>query len=218
MALDVSMILFIAFVIFFFIVGAAIVAIVYSRKRWPFKVVILENVSGQGFTVTGRDRARQIAFGDGGEEIFLLKKLKKYRVGYGKRIGNKQIAWAIGQDGYWYNFTFENIDKKLLEMGVSPVDRDMRFANASLRKGIENRYNDKSWMDKYGTVLYFGLFVIVVLAFGGVMWFAFDKQAEIAGASLEAIKASKEVMEAASRTLTAVDNIQGGGSGIIVQT
>lgn len=208
--------LFFALVFFFLTVGGLVTFIILSRMRWPFKVVILENLAGQGYTISKRDKARLISFGDGGEEIFVLKKQKKYKIGYGKRIGKNQIAWAIGQDGYWYNFTFGDLDDKLLELGVMPVDRDMRFATASVRKGIENRYNDRSWMDKYGTILYFGLFIITLIIFGVIMYMAFNKQVEIAKTNAEAIKTSKEVMDVAKQVLSNIDTIKsGGGSGLV---
>lgn len=143
---------------FLFLLSGAIVAfVILSKRRWPFKVIVLENISGSGYVPTKNDRARLIKFGDGGEEIFYLKRGKKYRVGYGKRIGKNYIAWAIGEDGYWYNITFGNLDKRLAELGVNPVDRDMRFSNASLRKGIENRYDQKTFFDKYGTAITIGV-------------------------------------------------------------
>lgn len=210
-----EVVLFIGLTLVFLITGGIVSFIILSKLRWPLKVVVFENLSGKGYVVSRRDRARVIGFGDGGEEIFLLKRSKKYRVGYGKRIGNKEIAWAVGEDGYWYNITLGDVDKKLLELGVIPVDRDMRYATASVRKGIENRYNEKSWMDKYGTILYFGLFAITLIIFGIVMWLAFNKQIEISRINAEAMKTTKEVMELLGKVLSGTENIQSGGSGLL---
>lgn len=207
-------VIFAILVLLFLIVAGVTAFIILNRLRWNFKVNILENVAGKGYVIAGKDKARLIAFGDGGEEIFLLKHRKKYRVGYGKRIGTRVIAWAIGQDGYWYNITFGDLDSKLQELGVVPVDRDMRFSTSSLRKGIENRYNEKTWMDKYGTIMYFGLFVLTLLIFGGVMWFAFNKQIQIANINSKSMETTKEVMELAKQVLNNIDNVKNGGSGI----
>lgn len=206
------------FVLFgvFIIAGAVTVIIILSRLRWQFRVNILQDVDGSGqLKIIGRDKARPIAFGDGGEEIFLLKKNKKYKVSYGKRIGNKTIAWAVGNDGYWYNISLGDLDKRLMEIGVVPVDRDMRYATASVRKGIEQRYNDKTWMDKYGAIMYFGLFFITMLLFAGVMWFAFNQQIKVSQANAASLETAERIMELAGEVLSAIDNIkQGGGSGI----
>lgn len=205
------------FIIFiFFASGITSLIIILGRLRWKFGVVITETINNLT-QITGRDRARMIKFGDGGEEIFFLKRRKKYRAGYGKRIGRNQIMWSIGEDGNWYNTTLGNFDKKLLEVGVIPVDRDVRLANSSIRKGINMRYDDKGWMDKYQGFIYASMFFFIILAFAGLMWFAFDKLQDVNSANLQAIETSKEVMELASETLSNIDNIRGGGqSGLYV--
>lgn len=203
-----ELVLFFALVIIFVIASAVTIFVIMSRLRWPFRFVVTEDVAGSGNqSITKRGRCRLIAFGDGGEEIFYLKGMKKYRIGYGKRIGPKQLLWSVGSDGYWYNSTFGNLDQKLQELGVVPVDRDMRFAMASMRKGIENRYNEKSWMDKYGPLLYFGLFIITLIIFGVIMWFAFDKQSEIAGTNAQTLETTVELQETQNQILSSLDNI-----------
>lgn len=201
----------IAFLFFlFFLCGAIVLFVILSRMKWNFKVIVLEDVSGSGYVPAMRDRARLISFGDGGEEIFYLKKRKKYRVAYGKRIGKNYIAWAVGKDGYWYNITFENLNKKLMELGISPVALDMRFATASLRKGIENRYNEKTFFEKWGVPIAIGMLILAGLIQAGGMWFVMDKLGEIAHASASASETSERVMILVKDVLSSIDNIQGG--------
>lgn len=207
-----------SFFTMFFIIACIVVFIVMSRQRWNFKYVLFENVAGQGYIPTKRGKCRLISFGDGGEEIFLLKKSNKWRVAYGKRIGTNQIAWAVGDDGYWYNISFENLNKKTLEMGVLPVDRDMRYAYASVRKGIDKRYNSQNFMDKYGTLISFGMLFLCIIALGIVMWMTLDKQADVASANAEGMKTSLEVMKLAKDVLGKVDNIKSGGTGLVPVT
>lgn len=200
----------------FFIVGIIAAVMIVSRYRWPLTVTILEDTDGSGhMKVSRRDRARSIAFGDSGEEIFLLKKINKFRVGYGKRIGNKAIAWAVSPtDGYWYNVSFGNVDGRLLEMGLNPVDRNIRLATASARKGIENRYDHRGWMDKYGSMVYFGLFFLTMLIFGGVIWYVFEQVKDVIPALADLAKSLKEVAEANRATAIALESIKG-GSGLV---
>lgn len=199
----------------FFTASGIVSFILLQKLRWNFRFVEAENIAGTGWTITKRGKCRLVSFGDGGEEIFLLKGKKKYRVAYGKRIGKNQIMWMIGGDGYPYNVSFENLDKKLLEVGVMPIDRDMRYAYSSLRKGIENRYDKKNFMEKYGTLIAFGMLFICILAMIGFMWVGFNGQKEIVSASTESIKTAKEVMELAKEVLANIDNIKTGGSGLV---
>jgi hypothetical protein len=202
------------FVIFFGI--ASTVAFIFlNRLRWNFKYADLENISGKGYTITRTGRARKISFGDGGEEIFFLKRTKKFRVAYGKRIGKNYVAWAIAQDGYAYNIEWGDLDKKLLEIGVFPVDRDMRYAYASARKGIENRYDKKNFMDKYGTLISFGMLFLCIIAMCGFLWVGFNGQKDIQQNDLEVAKTLQETIKLANDILGKIDNIKSGGTGLI---
>lgn len=193
----------------FFSLGVGIMVWFSQRWLWPFAAVIAES-NGNETKITRRTRARLIGFGDGGEEIFLLKKPKKLRAAYGKRIGLRQILWTIGEDGLWYNTVLGDFNKKLLEVGMLPVERDVRLSGSSIRKGMERDYGNKSFFDKYGTVIQYGIMFIILVSFVGVMWFLFDQQKQISSANLEAMKLARDV-------LASVANLQSGGSGIVAQ-
>ena len=164
----------------FFVIAIVITVYLLSRLKWNYNWVLLREQPNGISEVVQRGKCRLMAFGDGGEEIFYCKGINKWKVAYGKRISSKfnQVAWAVGQDGYWYNISFGPIDKQLLEVGVYPVDRDMRYAYASARKGLERDYEKKSFMDKYGTLIHLGVLGFLVLgmvAFAFVSWSQFNK-------------------------------------------
>lgn len=201
---------------FVFLISAGVITyIILNRLRWNFKWVLLEEMPNGKSQITKRGRCRLMSFGDHGEEIFFLKGLKKWRVAYGKRIGKNQIAWEVGQDGYWYNIEFSGLDKKLKEVGVYPVDRDMRYSYAAAHKGHLNRYDKKSFMEKYGTVIAFGMLFICILAMGAFAWISFNGQAKVAAINADGLKTQKEVMQLATQVLQAVANIKTGGSGTV---
>jgi len=210
-----QLVIFVGLFILFLVVGIILIIYFYGKKVWSYKVLVLESQAGKGSQPKYRDRAKLVSIGDGGEEVFYLKKLKKYRVAYGNYIGQNYLCWTIGKDGYWYNTTFGDVNRNLLEVGVIPVDRDMRYATSSLRKLVQTNYQNKSFLEKYGAIVYFGLFFLTLLIFAGIMWFAFDKQLEIASANVESIKASESVMGIAQQVLSSIENICNGGSGFI---
>lgn len=213
-----SLLILIILVSLFLAVGATVAIVIVYRFRWPMFWEKWEELVPGRLTRTAKGRCRPISFGDGGEEIFFLKGIKKYRAAYGKRIDKRTIVWAVGADGYWYNIVPQGIEKKLMEVGVMPIDRDMRLTQAQVRKGLENRYNDKGFMEKYGLLISFGMLFICILALGAFMWIGFDKQKDITMANLEATKASKETMDAASKIIAHLDNLQTGGSGYAITT
>lgn len=207
------------FNLLFIFLGGSVVAsvIIIRRVKYPFQATILDDRGDKPF-IRNRERAKLIAMGDDGSEIFYLQKTKKYRAGKGKRIGYRNIIWVIGQDDYWYNSDFKKFSKSLLEVGLIPLDRNIRFATSSLRKLIaEKRYaENKTFMEKYGTLLSFGMIFLCIIAFAGVMWFSFNKQVEIANANTAGAEASRQTMELASQVLSSIENIRAsGGSGLI---
>lgn len=188
-----EIILFVIMMALFSITGIAIAIYFYGKRQWPWKVTVMRDVPPFGTIPYANDRAKVIAFGDGGEEIFFLKKMKKYKVGYGKTIGDKKICWTISQDGYWYNTTFGNLDKKLKQIGIIPVERDLRLAHSSMRKGIENRYNDKTFYERWAVPITIGMLIFAMIVAGVGMWYSNSKQLQIAQVNAEATKTSLEV-------------------------
>ena len=202
-----ELILFIALVALFLIIGGIVAFVILSRLRWPFKYVVLEDVAGNGYTISRRGRARIVGMGDGGEEIFLLKGINKYRMSFGKRIGPKQLGWAIGEDGLWYSFNFGDLNKKLSELGVMPTSKEIIFSMSAIRKNLDKRLGDQSWMEKFGPVLYFGMFILVLMIFAGIFWYSTNKQVEIAQINAGSMNASLETQVATQQTLSKLDNI-----------
>jgi hypothetical protein len=205
-----QIVIFIAFVCFFFIIGLVFLLWANLRFKWPYKVTVLENVAGQGFIPSFRDRAKLVSFGDGGEEVFFLRKKKKYKIGYGKYIGKRAIAWAVGQDGYWYNVTFGNVDTKLQELGLNPVDRDLRYATASVRKGLETDFKQKTFFEKWAVPITIGMLIFASLINAGGMYYVLDKQGEIVSGTAQSVETSKEVMELAKEVLAQIDLVASG--------
>lgn len=212
MALSIAWVIFgIAFFLFFVLSIVAAVFIL-NRLRWNFRWVLLEEMPNGQSQIVKKGRARLMSFGDGGEEIFYLKNMKKWRVAYGKRIAKNQVAWATGQDGYWYNIGFGPIDKKLREVGVYPVDRDMRYAYASARKGIDNRYDKKTFMEKYGTVIAFTMLFFCILAMGLFIWLGYTGQAKIANLNVQSLQIQKDVLTTTNDIVTRLGNLKSAGT------
>lgn len=193
------------------VVVGVILYFVLSARAYKYKIVIFEDIAGQGYVPIGRDKARLIKVGDGGEEILKLRKRKLYRTAYGKKIGKNTYAFAIGSDGYWYNITFGDLDKALKVVGVVPVDRDMRYMHVAIRRNIKERFETVTFLQKYGGLMAYTALIAVT---GIMMWLLFDKFLAIAGSVQGAVDAAEKVLEAAGEVLGAVDNVQSGGSGI----
>ncbi len=199
---------FILFALFVFLgVWMLIQWMTYNRK-----IVVFENISGQGFQPVFKDTARLIKLGDGGEELLLLKKKKVYRTAYGKKMGKNTYWFVIGQDGYWYNSVLGDLDAKMGMLDIEPIDRDMRYMHVAVRKNITERYRKISFMEKHGVIILSMVFLLVMI--GGI-WFIADKLVETASITSGNIAASEKVTNAAANLLESMDNICGGSKGIV---
>lgn len=189
------------------LVGAGIIYFVYDRKIYNKTIILFENISGQGFQLAYKDRARLIKLGDAGEEVLYLKKKKVYRTAYGRKMGKNTYWFAVGQDGYWYNITLGDLDAKLGMLDIEPVDRDMRYMHVALRKNIQDRYRKQNFMEKYGTIMMSGMFLIIMLI--GI-WFLIDKIGDISGAIAGSVDSAQKVQEATRQILSSLENVCGG--------
>jgi len=203
---------YILIAILVFIAIAIIIWIYMTNKKFKYKIVVFENIAGQGYKVAGKDRARIIKIGDGGEEILYLRKTKAYRAAYGRKMNKNEYWFAIGQDGYWYNFLLGDLDAKMNMLDIEPIDRDMRYMHVAIRKNIAERYRKETFMQKYGTIMINGIFMIIMII---ALWLLIDQIGELISQASAAVEASGKMLEPIGRALSQADAICSGGSGII---
>ena len=182
-----------------FIVACIIIYVVWMRRTYRYKIICFENLSGQGYQPTIRDKARILKVGDGGEEILFLKKKKVYRTAYGRKMGKDTFWFAIGQDGYWYNCTLGDLDAKMGMLDIEPIDRDMRYAHVSIRRNIQERYNKQNFMEKYGTIMLSGLFVLIMLIGLGIL---IGKMGDVAGTINAGIEQANRMIQTAGNIMS----------------
>lgn len=193
------------------IVMGVIAFFIWQSKVYNRKVVVFENIAGRGYQPVFKDRARLVKLGDAGEEVLFLLKKKAYRTAYGAKMGKNAYWFAIGQDGYWYNFVLGDLDAKMGMLDIEPIDRDMRYMHTAIRKNIQDRYQKRGFLERYGTIVMSGIFIVIMLI--GI-WLLLDKIGEIAGNVAQSVDASNKVVSAAEKIVSSLDNIGSGGSGI----
>ncbi len=202
-------------VLIIFIIAGGIVGsvLIHRFKVFNKKIVVFENVSGRGYQVIFKDRARLLRLGAGGEELLYLKKKKLYRAAYGRKMGKNTYWFAIGQDGYWYNIVLGDVDAKMGMLDIEPIDRDMRYMHVALRKNINDMYKKPNIMEKYGTYIMSGIFLIIMLV--GI-WLLLNKIGTISEGQSSSIQASENLVISSEKLITSIDNIcTSGGSSIV---
>lgn len=206
---------FIALLILFFFSSLIFLVIFLYKRAWPESYVVLEDIRGNGrFEIVRKGKCKKIRFGDGGEEIYYLQGIKKKKAAYGKRIGRNQIGWVIGQDGLWYNFDFGDFNSKLKEMGLNPAEKTIRYANVVIRKGLDEKYLDKTFFEKWFLPITLGMFFLIMVGFVGTMWYTGNQNLKITAANAASMDTAKEILETTKEVIARLDTINVGGSGI----
>ncbi len=194
-------------------ISALIVWWYFQRKLYKFDIVVFENISGQGWQISMRDRAKYLRLSKDGTEVFWLKKKKMPLTAYGKKMGLNQYWFAIGQDGCWYNIVLGDLDATMGTLDIEPVDRDVKYASVAMRKNAMENYGPKlTWFDKYGSWVMGG--VILIIFFVG-NYYILKQMGSIGKELTRAAIEFRNVAEPISRALGHVDSICSGGSGLI---
>ncbi len=200
----------IAVIGFILIIGVAFLLFLRTYNK---KIIVFENISGQGYQPVLKTRARLVKLGIGGEE--LLKTLGgEYVSAYGRKMGKNIFWYAKGQDGYWYNVVLGDLDTKMGMLDIDPVDRDVRMFHVALDRLSHQTYGKVGFLEKYAVhLLLFVFLVTLVLS----MWFIVGKVGEATSALAATADTNQAVVEALNGVLRGASNIQsntGGTTGL----
>jgi len=184
----------------------------YMNRIYNRKIIIFENIAGQGYQPTGKDTARLIKIGDGGEELLFLRGRKVYRTAYGRKMGKNTYWFAVGQDGYWYNTLLGDLDTKMGMLDIEPIDRDMRYMHVAIRKNIQERYRKLSVGERYAPVI-ISIGLLLVFFIGN--WFMITKTGDLINQAAKLIEAAKPIAESMQQVAAHMDTLCSGGAGVI---
>jgi len=186
-------------ILFLLALGIFLFFLTYKKK-----IVLFENISGQGYQPVLKTRARIVKLGVGGEELLKTLFGGNYVSAYGRKMGKNTYWYCKGQDGYWYNIVLGDLDTKRAMLDIDPIDRDVRMFHVALDRLSHLTYGKTSFLEKYGVHMLLFLFLIVLLV---GMWFIVGK----IGTAVEPLAQSTEnavkIQQANDATLSKLDNL-----------
>lgn len=192
--------------------GALAIWYFNQRKIYNQKIVGFENVSGKGWGVGFKDKARLLRVSPDGTSVLWLKRKKIAVTAYGRKMNRNEFWFAIGQDGGWYNIVLGDLDAKMGILDIEPIDRDIKYITVAMLKEAEKEYGDKpKWWDKWGTWVFSILMAIILLA---GMSYIIDQISEVAKTLSSSMIEFAKVSEPIQRALGHVDAICQGGTGL----
>ena len=208
-----SIVFYVLLLVLMVVLFGVVIYFIYQKKVYRFRVEVYENMSGGGYIRTFLDRARLVKAGDGGQEILYLKKKKAYRSAYGRKMAKNTFWFAVGPDGYWYNFTLGDLDTKTGVLDVEPVDADVRMLYEGIRKNMEREFSPVNNFSKYAPYVFSFLLLLLIIV-GGI--YIIKETGDVLKASEGAVKASQNVMDSADRVLGKIDNLQAANTGGLI--
>ena len=146
-------------------IGVGIMLFMMTYRK---KIVIFENIAGQGYQPVLKTRARLLKLGVGGEELLKTLSGGQFLSAYGKKMGKETYWYAKGQDGYLYNVLLGDLDAKQGMLDIEPIDRDVRLFHVALDRISQSTYGKQNFFEKYG--IHLMLFVFLIVLIGGI-WF-----------------------------------------------
>ena len=208
--------IYVGIIIFIGILLLAGLAIFLFLITYKKKIILFENISGQGYQPVLKTRARILKLGVGGEEILKTLMGGHYLSAYGRKMGKNTFWYAKGHDGYLYNIVLGDLDSKQAMLDIDPIDRDVRMFHVALDRLSHQTYGKASFMEKYGVHLM--LFVFLVVLILGI-WFIVGKVGDAVAPLAAATENSLAIQEANARITSQladiVSKLKSGSSGII---
>lgn len=127
--------------------------------------------------------AREIPFGMAGDKLWRVcgtGMLGKFKVIKWLPVGKVQSAprvWKywIREDGEWINYQDSNLDDLSKKMGVRFVNEDMRLQRLATERLLEQRLMNKSFWEKYGTIIMMIIVFLVVAICMVIIFYQFSK-------------------------------------------
>lgn len=155
----VLIVVFIAFAILG-LITALVLYYIYLRS---FKNIahIYKEVQGKTQLVLV-DKFKQIKLGNAGDVIIKLKKAKKILPFPNIQSGKRLYLFYVTSDGEWYNIGVENFNTKRKELGLHFTDADMRYSRLAIEEAMKQKLTLKSFWDKYGGMITYGMFVLLI--------------------------------------------------------
>ncbi len=192
------------------------VAILLFFKTYRKKVIVFENIAGQGYHPVLKTRARVVKVSQkGGEELLKTLVGNHYTTAYGRKMGKNTYWFAVGPDGYWYNVILGDLDTKMGILDIEPIDRDVRMFHVALDRLAQQDYGQKSKLPMI--MMGAGIFIVLIILLIG-MYVVAGRFVDAAQSLSTTADANAKVIKTLNGVLQGASNIQSqttGGSGIV---
>ena len=134
-----------------------------NRKKWWIRIPLYKKI-GNVPTRIGILKGKVMPIGRAGDCLWFVKGagLKKWIPPAEMQTANKEYLHYVREDGEWVNFVLADIDEIQKKAGVKYVKTDMRLQRLATDKLLEQRHLKRSFLEKWGVVIGFVIFFLII--------------------------------------------------------
>lgn len=152
-------------ILFIFVGGGLILLFVYwLTKRLMFnkRVVIWRRINGRMIKVD-EDKGAFQKIGKAGDTWFFWRKYKKYTSRPQIEQEKNTYWYFIREDGEAINFGLGDVDEQMKTAKAHYIDSDMSLSRVAIERNLKDRYQVKSFWDKYGDKIMFIIYALILM-------------------------------------------------------
>jgi len=151
------------------------------KKAYWIKVHVFRLIGNVPTRVAIYD-AREVPFGMAGDKLWKVAPsgMFKFKVIKWLPCGKIQTAprefwYYIREDGEWINFSLKDLNEMQRLAGVRFVSEDMRLQRLATERLLEQRLMNKTFWEKYGTIIMTVIFFLVISVCMVIIFYQFGK-------------------------------------------
>lgn len=157
-----------------------------DRKKYNIRIPLYTLV-GNKPTRIGTYKAKQVPMGKAGDKLWYVRKLRKYIPPAIIQSAPNEFWHWIRADGEWVNFNMANLDQQLQKAGVEYIQQDMRLQRLATDRLLEQRLLQKGFWEKWGIVIGYALFFLVISIAMVIIFYQFSGVVEKMGSLIERV-------------------------------
>lgn len=155
---------------------------ILGRKKWWIRIPLYKKI-GNIPTRIGILKGKVMPIGKAGDVLWFVKGagIKKWLPPAELQTANKEYLHYVREDGEWVNFVLADIDDIQKKAGVKYVKTDMRLQRLATDKLLEQRHLKRSFLEKWGAVIGFVIFFLIIAISLVVFFHQYSKVVEQLG-------------------------------------
>lgn len=160
-----------------------------QRKRLKYTIPLYKKIGSRVIRIATY-KAMDFSISRAGDKLWYVPKVKKY-IGVGSlQSGANEYSFFEREDGEWINFEIPDIDTQMKTAGIKYIQQDMRSQRIAISNILDQRFaNKQSWWDKYGNLVTYVIFYLVVAISMVVIFYQWSNIADKIGTLFDRIVA-----------------------------